>query len=82
MLGVKQGILDSVFTRRGWRRRGLARALIGRSLRLLRESGMTSAVLGVDAENPSGALGLYESFGFEVQARFIGWRKPFEETHR
>ena len=34
------------------------------------------------AENPSDALGLYESFGFQVEARLIGWRKPFEETHR
>ena len=39
---------------------------------------MTSAVLGVDAANPSGALGLYESAGFAVEARFSAWRKPLE----
>jgi mycothiol synthase len=77
-LGKQRGWLDSVFTRRPWRRRGLARALIARSLVKLREHGLTSAVLGVDAENPSGALGLYESVGFVVEHRSTSWRKPFE----
>ena len=77
-LGLRRGWLDIVFTRRPWRRRGLARALIGQSFDVLRERGMTSAVLGVDADNPSGALGLYESAGFEVEARFSAWRKPLD----
>ena len=74
-LGVRRGWLDSVFTRRPWRRRGLAAALIGRSLALLRERGMTSAMLGVDADNPTGALGLYEAAGFEIHDRFVAVRK-------
>jgi mycothiol synthase len=78
-LGIQRGWLDSVFTRRQWRRRGLARALIATSLVLLRERGMTSAALGVDADNPSGALGLYEEAGFEIDERFNAWRKPMEE---
>ena len=65
----------SVFTRRQWRRRGLGRALIARSLVRLRERGMTSASLGVDAENPSGALGLYEGIGFAASYRSAAWRK-------
>ena len=56
ILGLRRGWLDSVFTRRAWRRRGLARALIVRSLHLLHERGMDRAALGVDADNPSGAL--------------------------
>jgi len=78
ILGVRRGWLDSVFTRRPWRKRGLARALIVRSLHLLRERGMRRAVLGVDADNPSGALSLYESVGFEVTERFTAWRRPLE----
>ena len=62
--GEKVGWLDSVATRRPWRGRGVAGALIARSLAVLRERGMEIAALGVDAENPTGALGLYESFGF------------------
>lgn len=79
-LGVKRGWLDSVFTRRPWRRRGLARALIARSLAQLRERGMTSAALGVDADNPQGALALYENAGFGVVERFSAWRKPLDEA--
>ena len=75
-LGIRRGWLDSVFTRRAWRRRGLARALIVRSLHLLRERGMAIAALGVDAENPSGALGLYEAAGFTVRDRMTAWRRP------
>jgi len=74
-LDVRRGWLNSVFTRRAWRRRGLATALVARSLARLRERGMTSAALGVDADNPSGALGLYERLGFAVDQRAIAWRK-------
>jgi mycothiol synthase len=77
-LGIRRGWLSSVFTRRAWRRRGLASALIRRSLRVLRDRGMTSAALGVDADNPQGAFGLYESVGFAVTERFGAWRKPME----
>ncbi len=77
-LGIRRAWLESVFTRRAWRRRGLARALIARSLHLLRERGMETAALGVDADNPSGALGLYESAGFTVTERSTAWRKPME----
>jgi ribosomal protein S18 acetylase RimI-like enzyme len=75
---VRRGWLDSVFTRRAWRRRGLARALIVRSLHLLRERGLDVAALGVDADNPSGAFGLYESVGFHTTERFTSWRRPLE----
>lgn len=77
-MGFRRGWLSSVFTRRQWRRRGLARALIARSLVLHRDRGMTSAALGVDAENPSGALALYEGMGFGVNYRATAWRKPFQ----
>lgn len=74
----KRGLLDSVFVRRPWRRRGLASALVGRSLALLRDRGMTSALLGVDADNPTGALGVYERAGFEVDLRSSAYHKPME----
>lgn len=77
-LGLRRGWLASVFTRRPWRRRGLAGALIARSLTLLRDRGMTSAILGVDADNPTGALGLYEAAGFEIHDRFVALRRPME----
>jgi mycothiol synthase len=77
-LGLKRGWLDSVFTRRAWRKRGIASGLIARSLHVLAEHGIEVAALGVDADNPSGALRLYESFGFAVTERASAWRKPLE----
>jgi len=76
--GYRRGLLDSVFTRRAWRKRGVARALISRSLALLRDRGMTSAQLGVDAENPNAALHLYESSGFRVDHSGSAWRKDWD----
>jgi mycothiol synthase len=77
-LGVKRAWLESVFTRRPWRRRGLGRALIAATLVELRERGIEEALLGVDAENPTGALALYEGLGFEVKVRTKRYRKPLE----
>jgi mycothiol synthase len=78
--GRLRGWLDSVFVRRAWRRRGLGSALVARSLVRLGEAGMTEAMLGVDSDNPSGALALYERAGFEVHRRSTAYRKPMEAS--
>jgi mycothiol synthase len=77
-LDRRRGLLAGVFVRRPWRRRGLAAALVGRSLSLLSARGMTSAWLGVDADNPNGALGVYERAGFEIHRRGSAYHKPME----
>jgi GNAT superfamily N-acetyltransferase len=76
--GYARGWLDSVFTRRPWRKRGLAAALMGRSMVLLRDRGMTSAQLGVDSENPNQALHLYEGAGFGVHTSATAWRRDWD----
>lgn len=75
-LGVQRGWLEHISVRRPWRRRGLARALTADAMRRLAVAGMTEAMLGVDAENPTGALGLYEGLGFSVDQRSSAWRLP------
>ena len=80
MFDRRRGLLDSVFVRRPYRQRGLGRALVLRSLEVLRERGMTSASLGVDSENPNAALHLYEACGFERIRSSTAWRKPLEPT--
>lgn len=75
-LGTRRGRVNAVGVLRAWRRLGIGRALVAESLRVLRDAGMTSARLGVDAENPHGALGLYESLGFAVIHRGRIYRKP------
>jgi ribosomal protein S18 acetylase RimI-like enzyme len=75
-LGVRRAWLEHISVRRQWRRRGLAAALISESLRELRARGLEEAALGVDGENLSGALRLYESLGFRRYRMGIAFRKP------
>jgi len=74
--GRKRGHVELISVRRPWRGKGIAKALIARSLELLKSRGMTEAALGVDAENPSGALQLYQKMGFEIVKRGGIYRKP------
>jgi mycothiol synthase len=76
--GYARGWLDSVFTRRPWRKRGLAAALMGRCMVLLRDRGMSSAQLGVDSENPNQALHLYQGAGFGVHSSASAWRRDWD----
>lgn len=77
-LGVQRGWIEHISVRRPWRRRGLGRALTAEGLRRLRAAGMKEAMLGVDAENPTGALGVYERLGFEVHQRTTAYALRFE----
>jgi len=74
--GRLRGYTECISVRRPWRRRGLAQALILRSVRLLQELGMTEAALGVDTQNTSGALRLYERCGFRPARSGALYRKP------
>ena len=81
-LGVKRGWLEHISIRQPWRRRGLARALISSALVGLRDAGMEEAMLGVDTENLTGALGLYESVGFVAEDRSTHYRKSWTRPSR
>lgn len=65
--GPREAWIQSLGTRRAWRSRGVARALLTAALQDVAEGGdgFERAILGVDAENPTGALGLYRSLGFD-----------------
>jgi mycothiol synthase len=57
------GYIDSLSVRRPWRGHGLGRALLLEAFTELRRRGLPRAYLGVDSENPTGAMRLYESVG-------------------
>lgn len=57
------GYVDELSVRRPWRGRGLGRALLLTTFAALRARGARRVYLGVDAQNPTGAFGLYESVG-------------------
>lgn len=69
--GKQEGWIADLGTRRGFRRIGLGRAMLLTGLHTLKASGMNTALLGVDSENPSGALNLYQSVNFQRRYTFI-----------
>jgi mycothiol synthase len=71
----KEGWIDILGTRRGYRNKGLGTAMLLAGMHLLKADGMDTAVLGVDAENPTGALRLYESVGFKQVVKNSTWHK-------
>ncbi len=74
----KRGYTENICVGRPWRGQGIAKALIAKSLEKLKESGMDEAALGVDAENPSGALNLYKKLGFKRDKTVKNYRKGFD----
>jgi mycothiol synthase len=71
----KRGYTENICVRKAWRKQGVAKALIARSLEVLKQRGMTEAGLGVDSENTSGALHLYESMGYRAVKKGTIYRK-------
>lgn len=57
------GYVADLAVRRQWRRRGLGKLLLLTTFNALRERGCSTVSLGVDADNESGAVGLYEGLG-------------------
>lgn len=74
-----RGYTEDISVRRPWRRQGVARALLTQSIRMFQEMGMDETVLGVDAENPNGALNLYESVGYKPYRTSRTFRKPLHD---
>ncbi len=72
------GSIAMLGTRRGYRRRGLGRAMLLAGLQRLKADGAAVAKLNVDTENPTGALRLYESVGFHVAH---SWQSYSKELH-
>jgi mycothiol synthase len=57
------------------RGRGVGAALLGRAMGDYRDAGFDEASLDVDSENPTGALGVYERAGFEVESRWTNYQR-------
>lgn len=73
--GRREGWIEKLGTRRGFRSMGLGRAMLLTALQRLKAAGMETALLGVDAASPTGAQRLYESVGFEVVRTFHSYVK-------
>lgn len=66
---LEHGWIGILGVRPAWRRRGLGVALLRHAFRELRARGRTRVGLGVDGENTTGAVALYERAGMAVTRR-------------
>jgi mycothiol synthase len=71
----QEGWVRVLGVRRPYRKQGLGRALLLSGMKALQEEGMDWAMLGVDSENLTGALRLYEGAGFRPVKRSAAFRK-------
>lgn len=69
------GFIDGLGTHPLHRGLGLGRALLLQNLRTLRALGMIKACISVDAANPTGAVRLYESVGFQTFETWLSYFK-------
>lgn len=67
------GWVGTLGVRREWRRRGLGGELLQRAFAALYDRGRSTIGLGVDADNPTGALGLYERVGMHRIRQSDNW---------
>lgn len=73
--GIGEGWVEAIGVIPAWRGRGIASALLSHALHLFQAEGLGRAALDVDAQNPTGALRLYEKHGFEVARETIHFVK-------
>jgi len=76
--GIRELYVGQVGTRSDYRGRGIARAVLARVLTEAEQSGFQRVSLGVDADNPTGALGLYEKLGFQTTHKNINYSLPIK----
>ncbi len=76
----KEGWIGLLGTRRGYRRQGLARAMLLQGLHQLQAKCMETALLGVDSQNPNQAKSLYESAGFAIKESSVTYQKELSVT--
>jgi len=69
--GKRDFCIPLVGTRRAARGRGIASALLVRALTEAKTDGFATASLTVDADSPTGAVGIYKRLGFTVQDTWI-----------
>lgn len=70
------GYVASIGVLREHRGHGVARALLSARMADDVARGFISTILHVDATNPTGATGLYESVGMVADSEFVGFHRP------
>jgi len=68
---VRAGEVFTIGVLKEHRRKGIGARLMLHGLERLKAKGMTKAILGVEDENPTQAMRLYEKLGFKVKRREV-----------
>ena len=72
--GRKEAWIGTLGVLREWRNRGIATALLTRSMEAMKTAGLDAAMIGVDSDSPSGAQHLYASVGFVTRITGTTWQ--------
>jgi mycothiol synthase len=75
--GFRSAYIELVGVPRAYRKLGIAPALLTRTMAAIAAAGLEKAVLDVDSDNPTGALGLYTGVGFSEANRSLQLNKVF-----
>ena len=67
------GWVQSLGVKPPWRQLGIGEALLRAAIRRLHARGLRAVGLGVEADNPTGALRLYERVGMRAVSRIDNW---------
>ena len=69
--GHREAWISTLGTLASHRGRGIASALVAHAMHRFRDAGLTHAMIGVDADNPSGAHRIYRGLGFVDHVRIV-----------
>jgi ribosomal protein S18 acetylase RimI-like enzyme len=75
---VRHGWIMSIGVLKQNRLKGVGKRLMIEGMKLLRAKDMTHALLGVDDQNPTNAIKLYENMGFKAVEKDIAYRKTIQ----
>ena len=73
--GQSEGWIGVLSVAQEWRKKGVATALLSRSMAAMRAAGLDAARIGVDSSSPSGAQHLYQSVGFRTKTTGTTWQR-------
>ncbi|MGZ8567605.1 MAG: GNAT family N-acetyltransferase [Actinomycetota bacterium] len=80
--GDDGGSVDWLAVLPSHRGRGLGTALLRRSFAAFTDRGLRRVTLNVDAENPTGATGVYEGVGMRIVNRWDLWERSSSDDER
>ena len=80
--GTKRGHTQHLSVIPRWRKKGLGKALLAESLKMMRDLGLEEASLDVETQSTTGEVHLYESVGYQVRRKYAHYVKRVDPRSR